>query len=194
MPPNPIAGAAVGPVAGGITATNAAAINPTGPNVQAATDATMQGSNAAFGALGVPPAPAIAPPQPPVEEPIPAAVNPVNDQPISGPFNPPVRDDWRLGGNAQASAKLTGMPLPDAPEPSPEQWQAVMDMGRRTNGAPRPPGAMGAGGPSFVQQVRNGTAGAPSAYIQRLIADPNVDNSILAEAWEAEYGSPLAMG
>lgn len=58
-------GAAVGPVAGGVTATNAAAINPTGPNVQAATEATMQGSNAAFGALGVSPPEPPAPPAPP---------------------------------------------------------------------------------------------------------------------------------
>lgn len=51
---------AVGPVAAGVTATNAAAINPTGQNVQAANGATMRGSQAAFGALGVPPAPAAA--------------------------------------------------------------------------------------------------------------------------------------
>ncbi len=50
----PAPGAPIGQVANGVTATNAAAINPTGANVQAATDATMQGSNAAFGALGVP--------------------------------------------------------------------------------------------------------------------------------------------
>jgi hypothetical protein len=49
-PPSPI-----GAVTNGVTATNAAAINPTGANVQAANDATMAGSNAAFGALGVPP-------------------------------------------------------------------------------------------------------------------------------------------
>lgn len=53
VPPGP--GEASAPVAAGVAATNAAAANPTGANVQAATDATMQGSQAAFGALGLPP-------------------------------------------------------------------------------------------------------------------------------------------
>jgi hypothetical protein len=55
--PAPV-GAAVGPVAAGVTATNAAAVDPTGANVQAATDATMAGSAAAFQGAGVPPSPA----------------------------------------------------------------------------------------------------------------------------------------
>ena len=67
-----------GTVGAGVSATNAAAANPTGENVADANDATMQGPNAAFGALGVPapasrPAPLL-PPPPPIPGQTPQAV------------------------------------------------------------------------------------------------------------------------
>ncbi len=78
-------GAAIGPVTAGVTATNAAATNPTGANVQAANEATMQGSNAAFGALGIPPA-GQAPAQP-IFRPMPvtAPVQPTDPQAMQQP-------------------------------------------------------------------------------------------------------------
>lgn len=77
-----VPGSAVGAVGAGVTATTQAAVDPSGANVQAANDATQQGSQAAFGALGIPPVAA----PPPVN---PAAGEPGNDptKPV-GLFNP----------------------------------------------------------------------------------------------------------
>ena len=61
-------GAALAPVGAGLTATNAAAADPSGAGVPAATDATMAGASAAFGGLGFPPGPppsVFQPPPPP---------------------------------------------------------------------------------------------------------------------------------
>jgi hypothetical protein len=51
-------GSAIGPVGAGVTATTNAAVNPTRENVDTAIQATTAGTNAAMGALGIPPVPA----------------------------------------------------------------------------------------------------------------------------------------
>ena len=93
--PPPTAGSsAVGPVGQGITATTAAAVDPTRANVDAANRAVGAASTSAFGALGVGPgAPQrpLLPPPPPV--------------PGQSPVAPPL-------GLAPPSAGATGVPLP----------------------------------------------------------------------------------
>jgi hypothetical protein len=112
IPPPPASNPAVGPVAAGVTATNAAAINPTGPNVQAATDATVGGTNAAIGALGVPP-PAPAPsgpvfrPQPPVD--LPAPVSAIPESPYDFQARIASTPPWKLSPEDLDFARQHGL-------------------------------------------------------------------------------------
>lgn len=131
MPGAPGAAVPPGPgqaVAAGVAATAAAGANPTGQNVQAATDATMQGSNAAFGALGVPPveqAPVAAP------APLPSFTDPNTGQfgiPgsfVTGPYQQTPQEPVGMGlpapmagGNAMAGEALFGKTLPE-----PQSWR-----------------------------------------------------------------------
>lgn len=154
---------AVGPVAAGVTATTTAAANPTGPNVQAATDATMAGSQAAFAGAGVPPtAPPAAPSAPP-----PPLTNPMQ-APGPGPTIK-VRDQW---GNEY---DMTQQQMDNRPGGSTDL--TPVDQ----------PQAMAAPPPHFLAGSSRGHAFDPTPSIRAMIADPRYDNETVRAVVAEEY-------
>lgn len=159
---NQAAPSAVGPVSAGVTATTAAAANPTGPNVQAATDATMAGSNAAFAGAGVPPAAAPAP-------------------------SPERQITLRHRGTGLESkvseSMLQDMTNRDEFEevPATADRQSMM----MTQSQPQP-------APHFLAGSSRGHVYDPTPSIRAMIADPRYDNETIRQVVNEDYpGYPI---
>jgi hypothetical protein len=195
---------AVGPVGQGITATTAAAVDPTRANVDAANRAVGAGSQAAFGALGVGPgaagAPLLRPPPPvpgqsPVAPPLGTAPAVGGPTPLPLPFTGQNPNPRPLEGPAQRGIEPIPLAVPGQgsiePIPLAVPGQGSIEplsggpIGMQSPGM----GPLSALGSTFGAGMAGSPMGVPRAVGGGGLFDPNQEmQSMLSASMTGGYG------